>query len=138
MRDDLSGEVRRPECGQAALIILLITGGVAVILGLVFAIPVFDRYQARAYAENAVVIANIQSRQTAQLVKVEQQKADIRIVEAKGIAEAQRIINATLTDKYLQHEAIGAQLQMAHSPNHTEIYIPVGTNGLPLVRTVNP
>ena len=34
---------------------------------------------------------------------------------------------------YLQHEAIGAQLEMASSPNHTTVYIPVGNNGLPLV-----
>ena len=59
--------------------------------------------------------------------------AEIRIEEAKGIAEAQRIINATLTPNYLQHEAIGAQLEMASSPNHTTVYIPVGSNGLPLV-----
>jgi len=59
--------------------------------------------------------------------------AEIRVEEAKGIAEAQRIINETLTPYYLQHEAIGAQLEMAASPNHTTVYIPVGTNGLPMV-----
>ncbi|MDJ0847186.1 MAG: SPFH domain-containing protein [Myxococcota bacterium] len=64
--------------------------------------------------------------------------AEIRIEEAKGIAEAQRIINATLTPHYLQHEAIGAQLEMASSPNHTTVYIPVGNNGLPLVHTPQP
>ncbi len=60
--------------------------------------------------------------------------AEIRIEEAKGIAEAQKIINATLTTNYLQHEAINAQLTMAESPNHTTVYIPVGTNGIPLVK----
>jgi len=62
--------------------------------------------------------------------------AEIRIEEARGIAEAQRIINATLTPYYLQHEAIGAQLEMADSPNHTTVYIPVGANGLPLVHVM--
>jgi len=62
--------------------------------------------------------------------------AEIRVEEAKGIAEAQRIINATLTPYYLQHEAIGAQLEMAKAPNHTTVYIPVGANGLPLVQTI--
>lgn len=62
--------------------------------------------------------------------------AEIRIEEAHGIAEAQKIINATLTANYLQHEAINAQLKMAESPNHTTVYIPVGTNGMPLVRDV--
>ncbi len=63
--------------------------------------------------------------------------AEIRIEEAKGIAEAQRIINTTLTKNYLQHEAINAQLKMASSPNHTTVYIPSGANGIPLVGTVN-
>lgn len=62
--------------------------------------------------------------------------AEIRIEEARGIAEAQKIINATLTPAYLQHEAIQAQLKMADSPNHTTVYIPVGTNGVPLVQTL--
>ncbi len=63
--------------------------------------------------------------------------AEIRIEEAKGIAEAQRIINTTLTANYLQHEAIQAQQIMANSPNHTTIYIPVGNNGIPLVYSAN-
>ena len=63
--------------------------------------------------------------------------AEIRIEEAKGIAEAQKIINETLTSNYLQHEAIQAQRQMSNSPNHTTVYIPVGTNGMPLVYTAN-
>lgn len=63
--------------------------------------------------------------------------AEIRIEEAKGIAAAQKIINETLTPNYLQHEAINAQLKMAASPNHTTVYIPSGSNGIPLVGMVN-
>jgi hypothetical protein len=62
--------------------------------------------------------------------------AIIREKEALGIAKAQKIINETLTDRYLQHEAIMAQSKMAASPNHTTVYIPVGNNGIPVVRTV--
>lgn len=65
---------------------------------------------------------------------IAQKDAEIRIEEAKGIAEAQKIINATLTPNYLQLEAINAQLKMAESPNHSTVYIPVGTNGIPLVK----
>lgn len=68
--------------------------------------------------------------------EIAKRNAEIRIEEAKGIAEAQKIINATLTENYLQHEAIQAQLAMASSPNHTTVYIPSGANGIPLVRTV--
>ena len=67
--------------------------------------------------------------------EIAQRDAEIRIEEAKGIAAAQKIINATLTPNYLQHEAIQAQRSMAGSPNHTTVYIPVGSNGLPLVHT---
>ena len=70
-------------------------------------------------------------------IDIAKKDAEIRIEEAKGIAEAQRIINSTLTVNYLQHEAINAQLKMAASPNHTTVYIPSGNNGIPLVGTVN-
>ncbi len=69
--------------------------------------------------------------------EIAKKDAEIRIEEARGIAEAQKIINSTLTRNYLQHEAINAQLKMASSPNHTTVYIPSGTNGIPLIGTVN-
>ncbi|MGS0537330.1 SPFH domain-containing protein [Pseudoalteromonas sp. SaAl2] len=66
--------------------------------------------------------------------EIARKDAEIRVEEAKGIAQAQKIINATLTPNYLQHEAINAQMKMAESPNHTTVYIPVGNNGVPLVK----
>ena len=66
----------------------------------------------------------------------ERKEAERKVIEAEGIAKAQEIINKTLTSAYLQHEAIQAQLKMADSPNHTTVYIPVGSNGIPLVKTV--
>ena len=99
--------------------------------------PAYTRYQARQNAANQIQLNALRIQQTQQLVEVEKQKAEIKITEAYGIAKAQEIINATLTDKYLQHEAIQAQEKMADSPNHTTIYIPSGQNGIPLVRTVD-
>ena len=69
-------------------------------------------------------------------IDIAKKDAEIRIEEAKGIAEAQKIINETLTKNYLQHEAINAQLKMAESPNHTTVYIPSGENGIPLVNNL--
>lgn len=131
------------------LIGFLVVLGIGIIVGLFFLFPMYGRYQAikdqtnknqvRISSEqNQIQVNELQIQQTEQLVKVEQQKADIRVVDAQGISKAQDIINKTLTDQYLQHEAIQAQTSMANSPNHTEVYIPVGTNGIPLVRTVNP
>ena len=96
----------------------------AIVLLLAWALPAYTRYQARQNAANQIQLNALRIQQTAQLVEVEKQKADIKITEAYGIAKAQAIINATLTDKYLQHEAIQAQEKMADSPNHTTIYIP--------------
>ncbi|MCV2357631.1 hypothetical protein LNV08_01430 [Paucibacter sp. TC2R-5] len=110
---------------------------IAAVFSLIFSIPEYSRYQARATAANQVKLNEIKIRQQEQLIKVETQKAEIRVEEAKGIAHAQQIINATLTDRYLQHEAIKAQEKMASSPNHTQIYIPVGNNGIPVVKTVD-
>ena len=69
-------------------------------------------------------------------IKIAEKKKQIQVIEAQGIAEAQRIINETLTNQYLQHEAIQAQQSLANSPNHTTVYIPVGNNGIPLVKTL--
>jgi hypothetical protein len=110
----------------AVIILLIAWGG-----------PAYTHYQARQNAANQIQLNALRIQQTQQLVEVEKQKAEIKITEAYGIAKAQEIINATLTDKYLQHEAIQAQEKMADSPNHTTIYIPSGQNGIPLVRTVD-
>ena len=119
--------------GVGALILIIVA-----VFGWFNWIPDYNRFQARQNAENQVQINEIVIRQQEQNIQVEKQKAQIRIVEAQGIAEAQRIINATLTDKYLQHEAIQAQEKEIGSPNHTVIYIPSGQNGIPLVQTTNP
>jgi hypothetical protein len=90
-----------------------------------------------ADAQNNKVTAETAISQKEFEIKSTQADAIKRIEEAKGIAEAQRIINASLTDKYLQHEAITAQREMANGENHTVVYIPSGSNGIPLVRTVD-
>lgn len=112
--------------------------GLVVIIALMFGFPSYNRYQARQDAQNQVAINEIIIQQQEQNIQVEKQKAQIRIVDAGGIAQAQQIIAASLTDSYLQYLAIDAQKSMANGTNHTEIYIPVGTNGIPLVRTLNP
>jgi hypothetical protein len=111
--------------------------GVVVIAFMLWGIPEYGRYQTRANAANEIQVNELRIQQTEQLVQVEKQKAQIRIVDAEGIAKSQQIINATLTDRYLQHEAIQGQITMANSPNHTTIYIPSGNNGIPLVKTLD-
>jgi hypothetical protein len=86
---------------------------------------------AKAVAQKLASLQPLEEKATQR--EIAKRDAELRVEEAKGIAEAQRIINATLTPNYLQHEAIEAQLRMADAPNHTTVYIPVGTNGIPLV-----
>lgn len=121
---------------QSKISLFVVAGIIAIFLIFIFGGPAFQRYQRVLNARNEIRVNEMKIQQTEQLVKVEKQKAQIRIEEAKGIAEAQSIVNATLTDKYLQHEAIQAQMEMAKSPNHSTVYIPVGNNGLPMVKTV--
>ncbi len=66
--------------------------------------------------------------------KAEQQR-EIKIIEARGLAEAQRIINATLTPNYLQHEAIQAYRELAGSDNTTFVILPTNPNasGMPII-----
>jgi hypothetical protein len=109
---------------------------VGVIAGGAFGIPTFMRYQELQGEQNQVLVNEIRIKQQEQLIKVEQQKAQIRVEESKGIAESQQIINSSLTSNYLQYMAIKAQEKMAGSPNHTQIYIPTGANGIPMVKTI--
>lgn len=133
MQDASGRGIRR----AALLSWVVILGGAGALALLLWGVPEYNRYQTRANEANKILVNELQIQQTQQLVQVERQKAQIRIVDAQGIAESQRIINATLTDRYLQHEAIQSQMQMANSPNHTTIYIPSGNNGIPLVKTVD-
>jgi hypothetical protein len=110
---------------------------IVLILTMMAGIPAYSRYQARQDAANDVVVSNINIQNQAQHVEIEKKKAEVRVAEANGIADSQRIIASSLTDSYLQYLAIKAQEAMATGPNHTEIYIPTGYNGIPLVKTID-
>lgn len=105
----------------------------------------FGRYQKRADANNNVKVTSINIRkaqQEARIVHAQnarvQAQAEQRLIEAKGIRHAQDEISATLTDRYLQHEAIKAMLAMATSgQNNTAIYLPSGPMGVPLVNDIS-
>lgn len=105
---------------------------VLVVGGLMFGLPSYGRYQRLANERNGIQVNEIQIQQTKQLVQVQEQKARIKVAEAQGIAESQRIINNTLTPLYLQHEAIQAQ----ESQSNKIIYVPSGNQGIPLVNTI--
>ncbi len=69
------------------------------------------------------------------VLQKEQQEAQRKRVEAQGIADYQRIISESLTDKQLQYERIKAQLEMAKSPNSKIIVM--GSGNTPVILDAN-
>ena len=51
------------------------------------------------------------------VLQKERQEADRKRVEAQGIADYQRIISESLTDRQLQYEQIKATMELAKSQN---------------------
>lgn len=66
------------------------------------------------------------------VLEKEKQEAERKRVEAQGIADYQRIINASLTDKQLQYELIKAQKEIATSPN-SKVIIMGGKGDAPFI-----
>lgn len=66
------------------------------------------------------------------VLQKERQEADRKRVEAQGIADYQKIINESLTDRQLQYESIKAQLEIAKSPN-TKVIVMGGKSGTPVI-----
>lgn len=66
------------------------------------------------------------------VLQKEKQEAERKRVEAQGIADYQKIITSTLTDKQLQYEMIKAQKELANSPN-SKIVIMGGKGNVPMI-----
>ncbi|MFK5957834.1 MAG: prohibitin family protein [Lutibacter sp.] len=60
-------------------------------------------------------------------------EAEKQIIEARGKADANRILSASLTDKILRDKGIEATLKLANSPNSKIVIVGSGKDGLPLI-----
>jgi len=60
-------------------------------------------------------------------------EAEKVIIEAKGKADANRILSASLTDKILQDKGIEATTKLAESPNTKVVVIGSAKDGLPII-----
>jgi regulator of protease activity HflC (stomatin/prohibitin superfamily) len=60
-------------------------------------------------------------------------EAEKVIIEARGKADANKILSASLTDKILQDKGIEATIQLASSPNSKVIVIGSGDSGMPII-----
>lgn len=63
----------------------------------------------------------------------ERKEAERKIIEAQAKADANQILNASLTDKILKDKGIEATLELSESPNSKVIIIGSGEGGLPLI-----
>ncbi len=81
--------------------------------------------------------SKINAEQEAQKMKFvlekERQEAERKRVEAQGIADYQRILTSTLTDKLLQYEQIKAQRELATSANSKVVIMGAGKNAPVLI-----
>ncbi len=67
------------------------------------------------------------------LMEIAQKDAEIHITEAKGKAEANRILSASLTDKVLKEKGIQATEELAKSENAKIVVVGGGKDGLPII-----
>lgn len=65
--------------------------------------------------------------------EIAKREADIKVTEAKGISEANKIISGSLTREYLQHEANQALMKFAEKGNSNTIVVPSGMTVTPLI-----
>jgi len=63
----------------------------------------------------------------------ERQEAERRIIEAEAMAEANRLVSASLNDNILRNKGIEATLKLAESPNSKVVVVGGGGDGLPLI-----
>jgi len=63
----------------------------------------------------------------------EKLEAERKLIEAQGIANYNRTISASLTDRIITLRGIEATLKIAESPNTKVIVVGSGENGLPLI-----
>ncbi|MDO6676374.1 prohibitin family protein [Tenacibaculum sp. 1B UA] len=62
-----------------------------------------------------------------------QKEAEKQIIEAKGKADANKILSASLTDKILQDKGIEATNRLANSTNSKVVIIGSGKSGMPII-----
>jgi len=81
----------------------------------------------------AKLSADQDSKKREYLQEIAEKDAQIQITQAKGKAESNRILSASLTDKILQEKGIQATGELANSPNTKVVVIGNSDDGLPLI-----
>ena len=77
--------------------------------------------------------AEQESQRMAFILQKEEQEAERKLIEAKGISDYNNVVNASLTERILKQKGIDATLKLAGSPNTKVVIIGSGKDGLPLI-----
>jgi len=86
-----------------------------------------------ARAVEAKLAADQQAQQMEFVLEKERKEADRKRIEAQGISDFQKIVNAGITPGLLTWKGIEATRELAASPNTKVIVAGGGKNGLPLI-----
>jgi len=77
--------------------------------------------------------AEQESQKMAFVLQKEKQEAERKKIEAKGIADFQKIVAQGISSQYLKWKGIEATEKLANSPNSKVIVIGSGKDGLPII-----
>lgn len=79
------------------------------------------------------IAAEQRAQQMVYVLQKERQEAERKKVEAEGVAEAQRIINSTISNSYLQWKYIETLKDLVNSPNNSFVIAPYDQKLLPML-----
>ncbi|HRI85042.1 MAG TPA: prohibitin family protein [Ignavibacteria bacterium] len=79
------------------------------------------------------ISAEQRAQQMVYILQKERQEAERKTVEATGVAEAQKIINSTISNSYLQWKYIETLKELVNSPNNSFIIAPYDQKLTPLL-----
>jgi hypothetical protein len=92
--------------------------------------------QVTTQVENNLIAEQVREQKKINVTLTEKQ-ADMDVIDAEGMAEAARIINESVTPRWLQFQALQALMDNIKSNTPTEIMIPVGPMGVPVTALPN-
>jgi len=79
------------------------------------------------------IAAEQRAQQMVYVLQKEKQEAERKTVEAQGVAEAQRIINSTISSSYLQWKYIETLKELVNSPNNSFVITPYDQKLIPML-----
>jgi len=86
---------------------------------------------------SAAIESKLQMEQESQrmdfVLQKEEQEAERKRIEAKGISDFQQIVSNGIDDRLLRWKGIEATVDLAKSPNAKVVVVGQGKDGLPLI-----